>query len=293
MNETEVKMEGAYKHRSMFAVSMRRLLRNKTAMLGLLILIVIIVLCAMANVICPEGYDAQNIDDRFLGPGQDYIFGTDGLGRSMLARILYGGRSSLLIGFSAAVISVFFGVIFGLASAFYGGKTDNIIMRILDVLNAIPPMLLAICVSALFGGTVRNCIIAVGIACIPGSTKAIRGPALSVMGQDFIEAARSIDAGDWRIMLRHVLPSISSMLIVNFTMRVGLSVLIASALSFLGLGVQPPSPEWGAMLASARTYMRNYPYLVTIPGSAIALVVLSMNLFGDGLRDALDPKLKY
>lgn len=281
------------KHRSMLNESMHRLVRNKMAMLGLAVLLIIILLCTFANVICPEGYDAQNIANRFISPCLEYPFGTDNLGRSMVARVLYGGRSSLMIGFCAAGLSTVCGIVLGVCAAYFGGKTDNIIMRILDVLNAIPAMLLAICVTAIFGGTVRNCIIAVAIASIPGAARTIRGPVLSEMSHEYVEAARSIDAGNIRIMFLHILPNVSSFLIVHFTMQVGFSILTAAGLSFLGLGVQPPSPEWGSMLSTAREYMRQYPYLLTIPGLAIASVVLSINLFGDGLRDALDPRLKY
>lgn len=289
----QMKKKQQIKHRSMLNVSLHRLVKNKMAMIGLAVLLIIILLCVFANVLCPEGYDAQNIAARFTFPCKEYPFGTDNLGRSMVARVLYGGRSSLLIGFCAAGLSTGFGVVLGVCAAFFGGKTDNIIMRILDVLNAIPAMLLAICVTAIFGGSVRNCIIAVAIAGIPGAARTIRGPVLSEMSHEYVEAARSINAGNIRIMFKHILPNVSSFLIVHFTMQVGFSILTAAGLSFLGLGVQPPSPEWGSMLSTAREYMRQYSYLLTVPGLAIASVVLSINLFGDGLRDALDPRLKY
>ena len=293
MEKKNISRGSEMKHRSMMDEAMRRLVRNRTAMLGLAILVIIILLCAFANVICPEGYDVQNMSARFTPPCKEYILGTDALGRSMLARILYGGRSSLMIGFIAEFLSMAIGTVLGLCAAFFGNKCDNMIMRTLDVLYAIPGMLLAICIGALFGGSVKNCMIAVSIAGIPGIARTVRGPALSVMNMEYIEATRSIDAKNIRIMFRHILPNISSVLIVSFTMGVGVCILTASSLSFLGLGVQPPSPEWGAMLSGAREYMSKYPYLITIPGLSIATVVLSMNLFGDGLRDALDPKLKY
>ena len=272
---------------------MGRLVKNRTAMLGFFVLVVIVLACLFANVICPEGYDAQNIPARFTPPCKEFIFGTDNLGRSLLARILYGGRYSILIGIGAATVGMVGGVLLGLTAAYYGGRVDNIIMRILDVFNAIPSLLMAIVVSSLFGGTVFNCIMAVGIAAIPANARTARGPALAIMNQDYIEAAKSIDAGNFRIMLRHVLPNISSVLIVRYAMGIGFAILTTSGLSFLGLGVKPPTPEWGAMLSGARQYMVQSPYLIIIPGLAIALIVLATNLFGDGLRDALDPKLKY
>ena len=293
METTVERIEKYPKHKSSTQEAMGRLVKNRTAMLGFFVLVVIVLACLFANVICPEGYDAQNIPARFTPPCKEFIFGTDNLGRSLLARILYGGRYSILIGIGAATVGMVGGVLLGLTAAYYGGRVDNIIMRILDVFNAIPSLLMAIVVSSLFGGTVFNCIMAVGIAAIPANARTARGPALAIMNQDYIEAAKSIDAGNFRIMLRHVLPNISSVLIVRYAMGIGFAILTTSGLSFLGLGVKPPTPEWGAMLSGARQYMVQSPYLIIIPGLAIALIVLATNLFGDGLRDALDPKLKY
>lgn len=281
------------KPRSMMGEALRRLIKNKTAMVGFVVFMTIVILCVFAGVICPEGYDNQDISKRFISPSKGYIFGTDNLGRSLFARVLYGGRSSLAIGFFATAFSLFFGIVLGMSAGFYGGIVDDIIMRIMDVLSAIPSLLLAICIAAVFGGSVVNCIIAVGIAGIPSTARMVRGPTLSAMSMEYVEAARSVDASDSVIMFRHILPNISSVIIVNFTMSIGTSILVASSLSFLGLGVQPPSPEWGALLSNSREFMVKYPYLVTVPGLAIAAVVFSMNLFGDGVRDALDPKLKY
>ena len=292
--DTSVEIKEKYpKHKSSTQEALGRLVKNKTAMLGFFVLVVMILACLFANLICPEGYDAQNITARFTAPCRQYIFGTDSLGRSVLARVLYGGRYSILIGIGAATVSMIGGVLLGLIAAYYGGRVDNIVMRILDVFNAIPSLLLAIVVASLFGGTVFNCIMAVGIAGIPSIARTARGPALAIMNQDYIEAAKSIDASNFRIMLRHVLPNISSVLIVRYAMNIGFAILTTSGLSFLGLGVKPPTPEWGAMLSGARQYMATAPYLIIIPGLAIALIVLATNLFGDGLRDALDPKLKY
>ena len=293
METTVERIEKYPKHKSSTQEAMGRLVKNRTAMLGFFVLVVIVLACLFANVICPEGYDAQSIPARFTPPCKEFIFGTDNLGRSLLARILYGGRYSILIGIGAATVGMVGGVLLGLTAAYYGGRVDNIIMRILDVFNAIPSLLMAIVVSSLFGGTVFNCIMAVGIAAIPANARTARGPALAIMNQDYIEAAKSIDAGNFRIMLRHVLPNISSVLIVRYAMGIGFAILTTSGLSFLGLGVKPPTPEWGAMLSGARQYMVQSPYLIIIPGLAIALIVLATNLFGDGLRDALDPKLKY
>ena len=289
----DVTIEKYPKHKSATQEALGRLVKNKTAMLGFAVLVIMVLACVFANLICPEGYDAQNIPARFTAPCKEYIFGTDNLGRSLLARVLYGGRYSILIGIGAATVSMIGGVLLGLIAAYYGGRVDNIVMRILDVFNAIPSLLLAIVVASRFGGTVFNCIMAVGIAGIPSIARTARGPALAIMNQDYIEAAKSIDASNFRIMLRHVLPNISSVLIVRYAMNIGFAILTTSGLSFLGLGVKPPTPEWGAMLSGARQYMATAPHLIIIPGLAIALIVLATNLFGDGLRDALDPKLKY
>lgn len=280
------------KRRSVMREAMERLVRNKTAMAGLFILIVIAILCALAGVICPEGYDEQNYAIAFTHPCKEYPFGTDNLGRSMLARILYGGRVSLSIGLISTGISATLGLILGALAGFYGNKVDNIIMRTLDVFHAIPSTLLDIAISSALGGGIVNAMIAVGVSSVPSFAKMVRAPVLAIKGQEFVEAARCIDASDRRIVFKHVVPNVLSPVIITITGQLAAAVLAASSLSFLGLGVQPPTPEWGSLIANARQYIRDYPYLVTYPGIAIATVVLSMNLFGDGLRDALDPKLK-
>ena len=281
------------RRRSMFQESMHRLVRNKLAMAGAAVLFTITILCLFAGVICPEGYDHQDVLNKFIAPCAKYPFGTDSLGRSMLARILYGGRNSLLVGVVATTFSGIVGTFLGALAGFYGNRIDNLIMRILDIFSAIPNMLMAIAVSAALGGGLFNCIIAISISGVPQIARTVRAPILAVKEQEYVEAARAIDAKDMRIIFKHVLPNVMSPLIVSLTSHVATAILVAAALSFLGLGVQPPAPEWGSLISNSRQYIREYPYLVTFPGLAIALTVLSMNLFGDGLRDALDPKLKY
>lgn len=280
------------KKRSMLAESMLRLLHNKSAMFGLLILLTVILLCLFAGVLCPQGYNTQNIADAYQLPGGRYLLGTDNLGRSMFARVLYGGQVSLLIGFTSTLLAAVIGIILGMLAAYYGGRVDNVIMRIMDVVNSIPNLLLAVLVSACLGGGVVNTIIAVAVSSVAGFARTVRGPMLAIMGQEYIEAARSIDARDWRIMVKHILPNVLSPIIVQFTMGTAISILCVSSLSFLGMGIQPPNPEWGSLLSAGRQYLAKYPHLCVVPGVAIALVVFSMNLFGDGLRDALDPRLK-
>jgi len=280
------------RRRSMAGEVIDRLVRNKTAMIGLLILLIVVFSCIFANVICPEGYNSNDLPHRYMSPSIKFLFGTDSFGRSMLARVLYGGRNSLLIGFLATCLAAVIGIALGAICGYFGGAADIILMRFLDVLNAIPNLLLAIVISACLGTGKLNTVLAVGISFIPGFAKQVRGPVISLMGSDYIEAARSIDATNTRIIVRHVLPNVLSPLIVQFTLTIALSILCVSSLSFLGLGIQPPEPEWGALLSAGREYLTHYPYLCTFPGLGIALTVFSVNLFGDGLRDAIDPKLK-
>ena len=281
------------KKRSMMQESMHRLVKNKTAMAGLIVLLIVITLCALAGFICPGGYDKQDIMNKFISPCAEYPLGTDNLGRSMLARVLYGGRYSLFIGLAATIVAAGIGIIMGSVAAFYGGLVDNLIMRFLDAFNAIPDLLLAIAISSVMGGGVLNAILAIGISSVPAYARTARGPILAVKEQEFVEAARALDARDRRIIFRHILPNVLSPIIVHVSTGISGGIITAAALSFLGLGVQAPTPEWGALLSASRQYIREYPYLVTVPGVCIAMVVLAMNLFGDGLRDALDPKLKY
>lgn len=293
MNHEEKKV---VKSKSLLAVSLGRLKYSRTFIIGAIILLIIIIACALASVICPDGYDVQVISEKFTKPfglsGLNYAFGTDNLGRSMLARVLYGGRVTLTVAIVATIITTVFGTILGAVSGYFGGKVDSIIMRILDIVAAIPTILTAMVISAVLGSGLLNTMIAVSIPNIPGYARMIRGPVLTVKNQEYIEAARSIDAKDRRIIFRHVLPNILSPMIIKTTQGLAAALLSTATLSFLGLGVQPPTPEWGALIAAGREYILAYPYLVTVPGIFIALTVFSFNLMGDALRDAFDPRLK-
>ncbi len=280
------------KRRSMFEEVWLRFRRKPIAVLGGLIIIIVTLLCLLAPFIAPYDYDAQDISRKFTAPNREFLFGTDNLGRDILSRLLYGGRISLMVGFVSASVAAVIGVILGAIAAFYGKRTDNIIMRFLDIFMALPQMLLAIAISAMIGTGIKGAIIAVTIATIPRYAHAVRGPILAIKSQEFVEAAFAIDAKDSRIILRHILPNVMSPIIVQVTMGVGSAITMAASLSFLGLGVQPPFPEWGAMISAARVYILNHSYLVTFPGLAIAIVVLALNLLGDGLRDAMDPRWK-
>lgn len=270
-----------------------RLKRNKTAMFGLFLLLLVILGALLAGVVAPEGYDAQNLRDRFIAPNASHIFGTDQYGRDIFARVLYGARISLSIGFSAVILSVTVGTIIGAYAAYYGKHVDNILMRFIDIWMAIPNILLAISVMAALGASINNLVIAIAIGAIPGHARIVRSAVLSVKNQEFIEAAVSNGASDFRIITRYILPNCLAPIIVQATMSVAKAILSASSLSFIGLGVQQPVPEWGAMLSVGRTYIRDYPWIITFPGIAIMTTIYGINLFGDGLRDALDPRLKH
>jgi peptide/nickel transport system permease protein len=280
------------KQRSMFRQTLDRLVRNKSAMIGFSLLTIIVVLCLLAPVIAPEGFNKQNLMEKFQPPSLKHLCGTDNLGRDIFARILYGGRVSLWIGFASTFFSAVVGIAIGLYAGFYGGKIDNAAMRFLDILMSIPSILLAITIAASLGTGVNNAIMAIGIASIPIYARLTRAPIIQVKNEEYIEAARAVSASKFRIMFRHLLPNILSPLIVQTTVNVAMSILLAAGLSFLGMGVQPPNPEWGAIITSAQVYIIDHSYMVTMPGIAISLTVIALNLFGDGLRDCLDPRLK-
>lgn len=270
----------------------KRLLKNKTAVLGMCVIIALILIAIFADQIAPYGYDEQNYQKVFTPPCKEYLMGTDNLGRDILSRVIYGSRISLQVGLVSVGIAAGVGVILGLLAGFYGHLLDDILMRILDIVFAIPEMLLAISIAATLGDGLVNLMIAVGISNIPRYARVTRSAVLSIKGQEYIEAARAIGASDLHIIFRYVLPNCMAPIIVQITMGVASAILSASALSFIGLGIQPPVPEWGAMLSSGRDFMRDHWFVVTFPGLMIMITVYALNLFGDGLRDALDPRLK-
>jgi len=280
------------KQRGMFRQILDRLVRNRSAMIGFSILVIIVALCLLAPVIAPQGFNDQHLLEKFQPPSLKHLCGTDNLGRDIFHRMLYGGRISLMIGAVSTLFSAAFGIIIGLFAGFYGGTADNIVMRLLDIIMSIPSILLAITIAAALGTGVNSAILAIGIASIPIFARLTRAPIIQIKNEEYIEAARAISASKLRIMFRHLLPNILSPLIVQITINVALSILLAAGLSFLGMGVQPPNPEWGAIITSAKVYITDHSYMVTMPGIAIALTVIGLNLFGDGLRDCLDPRLK-
>lgn len=271
----------------------RRFRRQPVALLAGLFVMMLIVLAFIAPWVAP--FDAENYFDYDRlneGPSLMHLFGVDSLGRDIFSRVLVGTRISLIAGFFSVLIGALIGTLSGLLAGYYEGWWDRIIMRICDVLFAFPGILLAIAVVAIMGSGMSNVIVAVAIFSIPAFARLVRGNTLVLKHQTFIESARSIGASDWTILMRHILPGTVSPIVVYFTMRVGTSIITAASLSFLGLGAQPPTPEWGAMLNEARADMVIAPHVAIFPSLAIFFTVLAFNLLGDGLRDALDPKLK-
>ncbi len=271
----------------------RRFRKSKTAMLGLVLLIFVVGIAIFADVIVPyENAIAQDIPNRLQSPSAAHWFGTDEAGRDLFARIIHGSRYSLAIGIITTIVSMVIGGLLGAVAAYYGGWVDNVIMRITDVIMTVPPILLSLAVVAALGANLRNLLIAITVSCVPGIIRMVRSVVLGVVEEDYIEAARSYGTSDMRIILKYVIPNALGPIIVTATMNVATMILSASGLSFLGMGVQPPAPEWGALLSDAETYMFSAPHLLYIPGLFIVIAALSFNLAGDGLRDALDPKLK-
>lgn len=280
------------KSNSRIAEVIGRLKKNKLAMAGLIFLIFMVIVSIAAPLIAPYGYEEQDLYNMFALPSLAHPFGTDNLGRDILSRIIYGGRASLVIGFASVAVAAVFGMTLGAVAGYYGGKVDMTIMRVLDIFQAVPAILMSIAISATLGPGLFNAILAIGLSMIPGYSRMTRASFMSVQGMEYIEAARAIHCGDRRIMLKHVLPNAISPMIVQMTMGVGSCISVAAMLSFIGLGVQPPAAEWGAMLSAGRNYIRDYWHIVLFPGLTIMLTVLSLNMLGDGLRDALDPRLK-
>lgn len=269
-----------------------RLRQNRAAMFGLAILILLVLCAVFADVLAPYGYDDQDLSRRFISPCREFPFGTDNFGRDILSRIIYGSRISLQVGLISVAISTVCGVILGAVAGYYGKVLDNVIMRIVDVMLAIPSILLAISIAAALGPGLRNVMIAISIGSIPSFARIVRASVLTIKEQEFIEAARAVGAGDGRILRKHILPNCMATIIVQATLGVASAILSTSGLSFIGLGISPPTPEWGSMLSSGRQYIRDHGYIVLFPGLAIMVTIFALNLLGDGLRDALDPRLK-
>ncbi len=290
--DQSLKTEKRRKQRTRLQETWRRFRKNRWALSGLVLLVLLAAVALGAGVIAPEGVDHQDFTRRFAPPGQENLLGTDNLGRDTLSRIIHGSRLSLSIGFITTSIGLIIGGTLGAFAGFYGGTRDQIIMRIMDVILAIPGFIFAVALVTALGPNLTNLMIAVGVNSIPYFARIIRSSVMSVKEYEYIEAARAIGAGDLRIIAKHVIPNSFAPILVQATLRIGDTIIIAAGLSFLGLGAQPPLPEWGAMLSGGRQYLRDAWWMATFPGIAIMITVLAFNLVGDGLRDALDPRLK-
>ena len=283
-----------YSKRTQFGEIWHRLKKNKGAMVGLAIVIIFTLIAIFADVLFD--YDTQiagyNLRAKLIKPCLEHPFGTDEMGRDLFARLLYGTRYSMAIAFSSVFFGVGIGLPIGAMCGYLGGKFDLIVMRLLDILRSIPGMLLGIVIVAWLGQSIVNLVIAIGAGMIAPMAGNARAAVLTVRNAEYVESARSIGLSEWRIVMVHILPNCLSTILVQVTLRVAAAIISASSLSFLGLGVPIPSPEWGALLSAGRTYIRDASYLTMFPGLAIMILVLSLNLFGDGLRDAMDPKLR-
>jgi len=270
----------------------RRYRKSQAAMIGLVILSIIIFSAIFAEAIVPYSNGIKNTSDRLNPPSAEHFFGTDNFGRDVFARVIHGTKVSLALGIAATLIGTVIGGILGSISAYEGGVVDEVIMRMLDIVNGIPSLLLAMAIVAAFGNSMFNLLIAVSISSVPGIARLVRSVVMTVAEEEFITAAHSYGCSDVRIIAKYILPNAMGPIIVTATMSIAGMILEIAALSFLGLGIELPRPEWGAMLSEARNYMSAAPYLVYIPGVFIIITGIVINLVGDGLRDAFDPKLR-
>ncbi|HUV07919.1 MAG TPA: ABC transporter permease [Spirochaetia bacterium] len=269
-----------------------KLSRNKAALFGGIVILIYVVTAMLAPVMFPGNPSAPNLIKSLERPSFEHPLGTDELGRSILGRIIYGSRVSLLIAVGVVSFGLLIGVPLGLASGYYRGKVDFGIQRVTDTMLAFPGFLLALALVAVLGVGLKNTVISIGISMVPIYIRLVRGCALSVREEVYVEAARAVGTRDIAILLRHILPNVMVPITVQTSLGMGMAILFAAGLGFLGIGVQPPTPEWGTMLGSGRVYLFNSPHVATFPGIAIFLAVLGFNLLGDGLRDALDPRFK-
>jgi peptide/nickel transport system permease protein len=280
------------KRHSEFIVVARRLSRNSSAVIGFVVAALLFIMAVFAPLIAPYPSAKQDLAHTRQAPSIQHIMGTDELGRDVFSRIVWGSRFSLSIGVLAVLIGTAVGMLFGAIAGYFGGVVDDIVMRLMDVLQSIPGILLVITISVVLGPGIFNTLLALSVGGIPMSCRLTRAAVLGVRHQEYLEAATSINASTTRIILRHVLPNSFAPVLVSSTMSIGNVIMMAAMLSFIGLGVQPPTPEWGSMISGGRSLIRTCPWMVTFPGIFIMLTVLALNMFGDGLRDALDPKLK-
>lgn len=280
------------KSQSQFARIFKQWRRNRRAVVGGVILVIILGMMLFAPYVTSYDPTKQNMRERLQAPSRTHILGTDQFGRDIYSRVVYGARLSLKVGFSSIAVSLVVGSALGLLAGYYGGALDNLIMRFIDILLALPGFLLALSIVAALGPGLDNVIMAIGVSYIPSFARMMRSSVIATRELDYVDAAEALGASDWRIIMSHILPNSVSPIIVLTTLSLAGAILSAAGLSFLGMGAQPPTPEWGSMIATARPFIRVSHWSVTVPGLAIFITVMCLNLVGDGLRDALDPRLK-
>lgn len=270
----------------------RRLCRNKLAIISMIILVVIVLSAVFAPFLTRYDYAKQDYSNRFAMPSAEHLMGTDNYGRDLFSRVIWGGRISLLVSLASVLMAMIVGCLLGATAAYFGGAYDSIVMRVLDVVMAIPQFLLAVCINAALGSGLFNTAIAIAVGGVPTYARLMRATTLTITDQEYVEAARAIGNKNMRIILRHIIPNTLSPIIVDSTLRIGFSILSIAGLSFIGLGIQPPTPEWGSILNAGKEYIRDFWPIVVFPGLAIMVTLFAFNLLGDGLRDAMDPRLK-
>lgn len=285
MKEKQRKKSGLYE-------VWHQLKKNKIAVVALVVVILLFIVAIFADYLAPYAYNEQHPKNTNESPSSQFLLGTDKLGRCILSRLIYGSRQSLAMGLITVLVAAVIGVTIGSIAGFYGSWVDNLLMRLLDIYQSIPMFLLCVTLAAILGPSLKNAIIALSFSMIPQYARIARASVLTVREQEYVEAARAINGKDKYIIVKHIIPNILAPIIVEITMGISSAILSGASLSFIGVGVQPPMPEWGAMISDARSVMREYPTQALYPGIAIMIAVLSFNLLGDGLRDALDPRLK-
>lgn len=292
METNTVLAEEAFMPQSPLREFVSRFAASRSAMIGLGLLAVLVFCAVFAPALAPYDPNSSNLPNALKPPSAAHLLGTDELGRDILSRLLYGSRLSLLVGVEAVALALAIGVVLGAVAGFYGGKTETAIMSVMDIMLSFPSILLAIAFMTVLGRGLDKAVIAIGIVTVPHYARIVRGCVLSVKENVYVMAARSLGNGDGRLIFVHILPNVLAPIIVRATIGVSVAILEAAALGFLGLGVEPPTAEWGTMLGSGRQTIFNAPHIVTFPGVAITLTVMAFNLLGDGLRDVLDPRLK-
>lgn len=292
-NKNEANEAEVYKAQKQYVVVMKRLSKNKVAMAGLCVLIFLIFLAIFGEILAPYDPVAIDFKNKFAKPSLQHPFGCDDFGRDILSRLMSGTKYSLVIGFGAVAVALVMGIIIGSCAGYFGGQVDNLLMRLLDVIQSVPGMLMSICVSAVLGTGFWKTILALSVTTIPQFARILRASILQIRKMEYLEASEAINCSPFRLVMKHLLPNAFSSVLVTATLGVAGAISQAAGLSFIGLGVQPPTPEWGAILSGSRAFMRDHVHMVIFPGLVLAITNFSLNLLGDGFRDALDPKLKH